>query len=476
MSTDRSASELRGSNDPDYAANLRRATLASSVGSALEYYDFALYGLASALVFGQLFFPALGPGAAVAAAFATYAVGFFARPFGGLFFGALGDKIGRKTVLIVTISLMGGASTLIGVLPTGEQIGIWAPILLVILRLLQGFGAGAEQAGATTLMAEYAPVRRRGYFASLPFVGIMVGTILASVVFFLLGLVDPQIVHDWLWRIPFLASVLLIIVAIFIRLRLRESPAFITLEAQEQVAKNPLGEAFTQSWRTIIRGIGLRMAENGGSALYQTLAVTFVTTVVGAEPWMGPLAIAIGAALGIFVIPFAGSLSDRFGRMRVYRIGAIIQLVLAIPAWWLMSMGSVWLIIPVLAITYGVGVNVMLGAQCATLPELFGNRRRYIGVAISREFSAVLAGGIAPLIGAVLLGAFGNSWWPLAIYVLVLTAITLWATFVTPETRARDLNLLTDAIDDSYVDVTSRPSPTVSRREHQRTLSATRSR
>ncbi|SEB35955.1 MFS transporter, MHS family, metabolite:H+ symporter [Paramicrobacterium humi] len=455
----------RRSSDPEYAANLRRATLASSVGSALEYYDFALYGLASALIFGELFFPALGAGAGTAAGFATYAVGFFARPFGGVIFGTIGDKLGRKGVLIATIGLMGASTTLIGVLPTGEQIGIWAPILLVVLRILQGLGAGAEQAGATVLMAEYAPVRRRGYFSALPFVGIMIGTIIASIVFFFLGLVDRQIVHDWLWRLPFLASILLIAIAIFIRLRLRESPAFINLEKNEQVARNPLAVSFTKSWRTIVRGIGLRMAENGGSAIYQTLAVSYVTKIVAAEEWEGPLAIAIGAAIGVFVIPIAGALSDRFGRMRVYRIGSIIQLVLAIPAWWLMSLGSMWLIIPVLAITYGVGVNVMLGAQCAALPELFGNRARYIGVAITREFSAVIAGGIAPLIGALLLVAFSNSWWPLAGYVVVLSGITLWATIVTPETRARDLDLVTDAIDDSYDDLSSRPLPTVSRRQ-----------
>ncbi|MGA1837309.1 MFS transporter [Herbiconiux sp. 11R-BC] len=460
----------RGNTDPEYAANLRRATLASSVGSALEYYDFALYGLASALIFGQVFFPAFGAAAGIAAGFATYAVGFFARPFGGLFFGTIGDRLGRKWVLTVTIALMGGSSTLIGVLPTGEQIGVWAPILLVLLRVLQGFGAGAEQAGATVLMAEYAPARRRGYFAALPFVGIMVGTILASGVFALLGLADHQVVVDWLWRIPFLASIFLIAIALFIRLRLRESPTFIQLEKQEQVAKNPFTEVFSQSWRSILRGIGLRLGENGGSALYQTLAVSFVTTIVGTQPWAGPLAIAIGAGLGIFVIPFAGLLSDRFGRMKVYRAGSIIQLVLALPAWYLFSLGNPVLIIVVLAITYGIGVNVMLGAQCATLPELFGNRHRYIGVAISREFSAVIAGGIAPFIGALLIGAFGGSWIPLALYVMVLTAITLWATLVTPETRARDLTLTTDALNDSYDDVTSRPTATVSRREHHRNL------
>lgn len=449
----------RVSDDPNYAANLRRATLASSVGSALEYYDFALYGLASALIFGQLFFPALGESAGLIASFGTLAVGFLARPLGGLFFGVLGDKLGRKWVLTITIAIMGGASTLIGLLPTGEQAGMWAPLLLIVLRLAQGFGAGAEQAGASTLMAEYAPVRRRGFFAALPFVGIMVGTLLAAGTFALIGLADRAVLLDWLWRVPFLASILLIGVALFIRLRMQESPTFVKLEKQDQVAEHPLREVFSESFPSILRGIGLRMAENGGSYIYQTLALSFITAVVGMETSVGPFAVAVGAVVGIFTIPIAGHLSDRFGRMKVYRIGAIIQLVLAIPSWWLLSLGDPVLVVLVLAVSYGVGVNTMLGAQCATLPELFGNRHRYIGVAVSREFSAIIAGGIAPFVGAILLGAFNNSWWPLAIYVMVLTGLTLWATYVTPETRARDLALTTDAMSDSAEEISARPAP-----------------
>jgi MHS family metabolite:H+ symporter-like MFS transporter len=450
----------RVTDDPHYAANLRRATLASSVGSALEYYDFALYGLASALIFGQLFFPALGESAGLIASFGTLAVGFLARPLGGLFFGVLGDKLGRKWVLTITIAIMGGASTLIGLLPTGEQAGLWAPLLLILLRLAQGFGAGAEQAGASTLMAEYAPVRRRGFFAALPFVGIMVGTLLASGTFALIGLADRAVLLDWLWRVPFLASVLLIGVALFIRLRMQESPTFVKLEKQDQIAERPLRELFSQSFGSILRGIGLRMGENGGSYIYQTLALSFITAVVGMETSVGPLAVAVGATVGIFTIPIAGHLSDRFGRMRVYRFGAVLQLVLAIPSWWLLSLGDPVLVVLVLAVSYGVGVNTMLGAQCATLPELFGNRHRYIGVAVSREFSAIVAGGIAPFVGAILLGAFNNSWWPLAIYVMVLTALTLWATFVTPETRARDLTLTSDALSDSAAEIAERPQLT----------------
>jgi MFS transporter, MHS family, metabolite:H+ symporter len=447
----------RGSDDPEYRANLRRATLASSVGSALEYYDFALYGLASALIFGKLFFPALGPSAGLVASFAVYGVGFLARPLGGLFFGAMGDRLGRKAVLIATIALMGGASTLIGVLPTGADVGVLAPILLVVLRLLQGFGAGAEQAGATVLMAEYGPQRRRGFFASLPFIGIQAGTLLAAGVFALIALAPDEVLLGWLWRIPFLASILLIAVAVFIRLRLRESPTFVQLEKQEQVSERPLREIFTTSGPSLLRGIGLRMAENGGSYIFSTLSISYVTGVVGVSTSIGPLAVAVASALGIVTVPVAGHLSDRWGRIPVYRAGAAVLLVLAVPGWWLLSLGNPALVIVVVAVAIALGVNVMLGAQCAMLPELFGNRHRYIGVAVSREFSAVIAGGAAPLLGALLLAVTGNAWWPLALYVAVLALITLAATFVTPETRGRDLALLGDAMDDTAEQVRARP-------------------
>ena len=453
-----SPAAVRGSEDPEYAANLKRATLAASVGSALEYYDFALYSLASALIFGKIFFPGLGDAAGTVASLGTLAIGFLARPIGGLFFGTLGDKLGRKWVLMITIALMGGSSFLIGVLPTADQIGVWAPLLLVFLRICQGFGAGAEQAGATVLMAEYSPTRRRGFFSALPFVGIMLGTLLASLVFVGLGQVPEEALLGWVWRIPFLASILLIGVAVLIRLRLQESPTFVKLEKQDQVAEHPLGDVFRSSAPSLLRGIGLRMAENGGSYIYQTLAITYVSKL-GVQTSIGPLAVAIGAVLGFFTIPLAGALSDKYGRMKVYRVGAIVQLLLALAAWPLLSLGNAFVTVVVIAISYGIGVNIMLGAQCAALPELFGSRHRYIGVAIAREFSAIVAGGIAPFVGALLLGWFSNSWIPLAIYVIFLTLITLYTTFVTPDTRGRDLTLLSDAVDDTEQQITARPEP-----------------
>ncbi len=425
---------------------LRKATLAASVGSALEYYDFAIYGTASALIFGKLFFPAFGPSQALILSFATYAVGFIARPIGGLFFGVMGDKLGRKWVLMITILLMGLSSMFVGLLPTAETIGVWAPILLVFLRLCQGFGAGAEQAGATVLMAEYSPPPKRGFLSALPFVGIQAGTLIAAGVWAYLGTFPDEVLLDWLWRVPFLASVLLIAVAVFIRLRLKESPTFVELEKHEQITEHPLPELFRTARRQVFRGIGLRMAENGGSYLFSTLSITFVTSAaVGLGKSIGPLAVAVASGIGILTVPLAGALSDRFGRIPVYRTGAIFLTVLAFPAWYLLSLGNPALVVVMVVLGVSIGVNTMLGAQCAMLPELFGNRHRYIGVAVSREFSAVIAGGLAPLLGVLFLSMTDYAWWPLGLYTFVLGSITLFTTFITPETKARDLTQIADA-------------------------------
>jgi MFS transporter, MHS family, metabolite:H+ symporter len=437
------------SDDPEYAANLRRATLASTAGSALEYFDFALYGLASALIFPKLFFSNLDPATGLIASFATFGVGFVARPLGGLFFGTVGDKLGRKWVLIVTILMMGGASTLVGALPTYATIGVWAPILLVFLRLCQGFGAGAEQAGATVLMAEYSPVTSRGFFAALPFIGIQAGTLLAAGVFAYLGGLPEEILLGWAWRVPFLSSIVLILVALFIRMRLKESPTFVELEKNEQVADHPMREIFGHSLGSVLRGIGLRMAENGGSYLFNSLAVAYATGKVMVSKSIGPIAVAVASLIGIFTVPLAGWVSDRVGRVPVYRFGAAVLLLLSFPGWYLISLGQPWLVIVVISVAIGFGVNTMLGSQCAMLPELFGNKHRYLGVAVSREFSAVIAGGLAGVLGAYLIKVYNGSWVPLAIYTFVLAAITFMTMFVTPETLQRDLTRIPDALDDA---------------------------
>jgi MHS family metabolite:H+ symporter-like MFS transporter len=436
--------------------DLYRAAWASTLGSALEYYDFALYSLASALIFGPLFFPAQDPTVGMIASFGSYFLGFAVRPVGGIIFGVIGDRLGRKFVLLATVSLMGAASTLIGLLPTYASVGFWAPVMLIVLRLLQGFGAGAEQAGAAVLMTEYAPRARRGFFAAIPFLGIQLGTVAASLIYFLLLMRVTDVAQTWLWRVPFLLSIALIAVAIWIRLRLKESPEFTKLELRHQVDNRPLAHLMQHSKKTVLLGIGLRMAENGGSSLYQALAVSYMVAVVGLTGSIGALSLVFAPLVGAVVVPLAGFLTDRYGRIIVYRSFAIFQLLIAFPVWWVLSRGDVVASLIVMCIALGVGTWGMFGAQGALLPELFGSRHRYIGVAAAREISAVIAGGVAPLIGAGIIAwttsHYGGtkeaailSWVPLAGYLVVLTLITVITTFFTPDPRGRDLDDPRDA-------------------------------
>lgn len=421
---------------------LRRAVIAAGVGSALEYYDFYIYGLASALIFGPLFFSGLGSDtAALLSALGTYAVGFCARPLGGIIFGAIGDRYGRKIVLMSTVALMGAASFLVGCLPTYDTIGVAAPALLVLLRVLQGLGAGAEQASAITLVSEFAPPERRGYFASLPYIGIQAGTLLGAGVFAILGATNEDLLLGWLWRLPFLASAFLIVVAMVIRLRMQESPAFKAMETKSELVKNPVREVLRASRPNVLRAIGLRMAENGNSSVYLTLVVAYIggLEVYDGDGGLGSRAVAVGAAVAVVTVVLFGRLSDRIGRVPMYRIGTAIQLAFALPAFYLISLGHAWLVVVAIGFGFGVAVQSVSGPHCSLLPELFGAPHRLTGVAMSREISGVLAGGFVPLLGAVLLSATGWAWWSIGAYSAAFALISLLTTFVTPETRGRDL-------------------------------------
>ncbi|KXV22973.1 MFS transporter [Gluconobacter japonicus] len=430
---------------------LRRAAWTCSVGSAMEYYDFALYSLASALVFGPLFFPSTIPGMGLVASFATYFIGFAVRPIGGIFFGRLGDRHGRKKVLLLTVTLMGLASAAIGLIPSYATIGIAAPLLLVFMRILQGFGAGAEQAGAAVMMTESAPKERRGYFAALPFLGIQMGTVAAGLIYFGMLTGVPNIAETWIWRVPFLGSAFLLVIALYMRLRLKESPAFAKLkeeEGHEEVM--PIREVLTISWRPITAGLGLRMAENGGSSIYQVLSISYLVHTVGMSSQWGTLALIGAAFVGAVTIPGAGWLSDRYGRVRVYRAFAILQAVTAIPVWYIFSQGNPVLSMIALSLALGVATWGMFGTQGAFLPEMFGVRHRYTAVSFTREFSSVIAGGVSPMVGQFLITMFARfniggvssgkfAWVPLATYVIFLAGLAVLATFFIPETKGRDL-------------------------------------
>ncbi|MFN3922089.1 MAG: MFS transporter, partial [Pseudarthrobacter sp.] len=306
----------------------------------------------------------------------------------------------------------------------------------------------ADQAGATTLISEVAPRRRRGFFASLPFVGIQLGTLLGAGTFALMALADRDVLLGWLWRVPFLASVILIVIAVFIRLRLKETPVFQELEKHKAVVKNPVGQIWKHSKKNVLVGIGLRMGENGNSSVYSALLVSFISLPAGVFPgdkFIGPTGLLIAAGCAAVMVVVFGALSDRFGRVPVYRYGALFQALIALPAFYLVTLGNVTLVWAVMAVGIALGVQSMLGPQCAMLPELFGSQHRFTGVALSRELSAVLAGGFAPMIGVALLAATNHSWLVPALYSLVLAAISFVTTFFTPETNGRDLALVEDA-------------------------------
>lgn len=430
---------------------LKRAILTGAVGSALEYYDFAIYGLASALVFGKFFFPALGTEAALLASFATYGAGFFARPFGGLFFGSIGDRKGRKFVLQATIAIMGLSTTLIGMLPAGT----WGAIALVVLRLVQGFGAGAEQAGASTLMAEVAPIRRRGFYAALPFVGIFTGLMLATLTFKIMhDILGEEAMQSWGWRLPFLSSIILIGVALWIRLRLRESPTFTKLAASREVIHSPMRTVIQNARRPLLAATLMRFAEQGGSTIYNTIVIAFLGGFVakkinvpsGDLAAIGTTGAVIASLVSIFSTPWFGSLSDRIGRVAVYRGGAIFMLLWSFPSWWMVSTGNPTLVSLAMIGGLALGSNSMLGAQCAHFSEMFGNRYRYSGVALARELGAVLSGGIAPLLGIYLVKLADGGYWVMGAYTAVLSVLTIIGTYLSTETRGRDLTLLEDAV------------------------------
>lgn len=421
--------------------DLHRVIVASIAGSAMEWYDFSIYGTASALIFSELFFPGLDKVTALLAIFATYAVGFVARPFGGLFFGRVGDRKGRKFVLVSTVLLMGVSTLLIGLLPTYEQIGAWATGLLVVLRLLQGFGSGAEQAGASLIVAEFAPKETRGFYASLPFAGIIIGILLAAGMFS----VVQQMPHDdfmsWGWRIPFLFSIVVIAVGIIIRLRVKESPIFEELKRKKLASKQPVKDLLRYSRKNLIVACCLRIGENGTSYLYQVFALSYLAKVLLVDKSVGTLGLIVAAGFSVFTIPLIGYLSDRLGRRVMYRVTSLIAALWAFPAFWLFNTMDTTLIVLGMVVAISLGAFGMYSVQAAYFPELFDARYRYTGIAVSKEFAALVSGGIAPFIAAALLTWSGNHYWPVATYVVLLAGISFIGTFFAPETRGSEISI-----------------------------------
>lgn len=425
-------------DSPSTPAETRRVVLASFVGTTIEWYDFFLYGTAAALVFNQLFFTHLEPLAGTMAAFGTYAVGFFARPLGGIVFGHYGDKIGRKSMLVTTLMMMGIATILIGLLPTYQQIGIWAPVLLVVLRFVQGFGVGGEWGGAVLMAVEHSHAGRRGFHASWVQAGVPVGMLLANGVFMLVSRMDEGAFLEWGWRIPFLLGVLLLGVGMFIRLKVLESPVFAQAKAEDPGPKVPILSVIRDHPRNVVLAMGARFAENAFFYIFTVLALSFGSQQLGMDQAGLLNAVMLGSAAQLVAIPFFGALSDRWGRRPVYLGGALFLLLFAFPFFWLLSTKVPALV--VLAVVIGlIGHAAMYGPQAAFFSELFGTRVRYSGASLGYQLASPLAGGLAPLIATALLGWSGGAPWPVALYLIAMAVITLVSVWLAEETHRKGL-------------------------------------
>jgi MFS transporter, MHS family, shikimate and dehydroshikimate transport protein len=418
--------------------SIRKVSLASFIGTTIEWYDYFLYGTAAALVFNQLFFPNVDPLIGTLTAFATFAVGFVARPLGGAIFGHYGDRIGRKAMLVLTLLIMGIATFLIGLLPTYETIGVWAPILLVVLRLLQGFGVGGEWGGAVLLAVEHSPGGRRGFYGSWPQMGVPAGLLLSTGVFTVFSSLPNEQFLAWGWRVPFLLSILLVAVGLYIRLAILETPAFRQVQETQTEARMPIMDVLRTNLKGVLLVIGMRIAENGSFFIFSVFVLSYATEQLGLARSLVLAGVMIAATIQLFAVPVWGALSDKIGRRPVYLFGAAFTLLFAFPSFWLINTQATILVWLAIVLALAVGHAAMYGPQAAFLPELFGTRVRYSGIAFSRELASVVAGALSPFIATALL-AWAGSYWPVAVYLAAMALITIVAVYLAPETFQSDI-------------------------------------
>ncbi|WP_030377076.1 MULTISPECIES: MFS transporter [unclassified Streptomyces] len=444
--------------------DLTRAAVSGWLGTAMEFMDFQLYSLAAAVVFNQIFFPDVSPAIGLIAAMATYGVGYVARLAGAVYFGRLGDRIGRKKVLFVTIVLMGASTTLIGALPSYATIGIAAPVLLVAFRLIQGFGAGAEIAGATAMLTEYAPSGRRGLISSLVSLGTNSGTLAASGLWaVLLATLSEDQMLAWGWRLPFLCSFLLLLFAVWLRTHLKESPVFeqrpdvvdgVALSREELKAD---GGAGTESGahaleaglrqrkgRAFFLALGLRFGQAGNSGLIQTFLVGYLATTLMVDRSVPTTAIVYGSLLGFVTVPVVGLLGDRFGRRPVYLALTALTMVVAVPLMYVIANGGTVALTIAVVLALNIGVLGLFSLESVTMAELFGSRTRFTQLAVAKEIGGMLATAVGPVIAASLTAAT-HHWWPIAAMLVGYSLITLVSAWLSPETKGRDLVGLEDA-------------------------------
>jgi MHS family shikimate/dehydroshikimate transporter-like MFS transporter len=423
-----------------------KVALASSIGATIEWYDFFVFGTAAGLVFNQLFFTNLDPITGTLVAYLTFAVGFVARPVGSVIFGHYGDRVGRKAMLILTLFIMGAATFLIGLLPTYNSIGIWAPILLLLLRIFQGIGVGGEYGGAVLMAVEYAPVGRRGFYGSWPQVGVPAGLLLGTVVFSLVSLLPNEQFLGWGWRVAFLASIVLFGIGMYIRLQILETPAFTRLREAQEEAQVPFIELLRAQPKALILGMGTRWIEGLVFNAYGVFIISYITGQLGLTNTTALIGVMLASAFGVVLVPVYGLLSDRFGRRYVYGAGAALFGLFAFPSFLLINTRQPALIWLSIVVALGLIYPAIYAPLAAFWSELFDTRVRYTGVGAVYQFSGILASGFTPAIASLLLGYAGGEPWLFVGYLILVTLVSLTTIYFSPETYRRDVTRTASAI------------------------------
>ena len=419
-------------------SKMNSIVFASCFGTIIEWYDFLIYATAATLVFNKAFFPTFDPLASTLAALGTYAVGFLVRPLGGALFGHFGDRLGRKSMLVLTLFIMGLSTFCIGLLPTYQTIGVFAPILLMILRIVQGIGLGGEWGGASLMVLEHAPADKRGFYTSFVQIGFPIGLVLATLVFSLVAKLPDADFASYGWRIPFLASILLLGVGTFVRSRVPETPVFEGLKRRDGLSGNPVGEVVGRNTRTFLIAVGLKLSEVSWVYMLSVFIVGYATGKLGVPKAMLLDAVLYAALFELITLPLFGWLSDKIGRRPLYIMGALFSIAFAFPLFWMVDSKSAVLIFTAVTIAMNFGHGMMFGPESCYFPELFGARIRYSGASFGFQASAAIGGGFAPILATVMVGYFGGTS-GVSIMMIVLALITLAAALAAHETRGAAL-------------------------------------
>ncbi|MGA7680182.1 MAG: MFS transporter [Pseudolabrys sp.] len=422
-----------------FGTSIGTIAFASAIGTTIEWYDFFLFGVVTPLVFNKLFFPNFDPLVGTLLAYTTFFVGFISRPIGGIIFGHYGDRIGRKTVLVLTILIMGVATFLIGLLPTYASVGIWAPVMLLFLRIFQGIGIGGEWGGAVLMAVEHSPAGRRGFYGSWPQIGVPAGLLLSSGMVYLLSYLPEADFYSWGWRIAFLISAVLVAVGLYIRLKIMETPAFTRIQESNKLVHVPFFELWRTHGKNTLLGLGARYIEGVTFNIFGVFVVGYLAGTLGLPRQTALAGVMIASAIMIVMLPIYGNLSDKIGRRRMFGVAGILIGILSFPAFWLMQTKEPLMIWIAIAVPFAFVYPAVYGPQAALFSELFDTRVRYTGISFVYQFSGIYASGLTPIIATALLPMGGNKPWLICLYVLAVSIVSALSVFAMTESHKRDM-------------------------------------